>query len=134
MREKLKALLIEHEGWKRKSYVCSEGYVTVGVGRNLQTLGLSDEEIEYLLDNDIARVLTALETRYPWFGVLTANRQTVIASMAFQLGLIGFDKFERLKKAIMDFRYKDVPSEMRDSKWYSQTPNRVEALIEIWGD
>jgi lysozyme len=134
MREKLKKLLIEHEGWKNKSYVCTEGYVTVGVGRNLQTLGLSDQEIEYLLDNDITRVVSALDSRYHWFSTLPENRQTVIASMAFQLGLIGFDKFENLKKAITDFRFYDVPNEMKDSKWYSQTPNRVEALIEIWGE
>ena len=47
-----------HEGVRSKSYLCSAGFETIGVGRNISEsgLGLSDDEINYLLANDIERV------------------------------------------------------------------------------
>ena len=48
-------MLKRHEGVRDKVYICSAGYETIGVGRNISEsgLGLSDDEIEYLLKNDI---------------------------------------------------------------------------------
>ena len=40
---------------------------TIGVGRNLRDVGLSDDEIEYLLNNDIDRVEKQLDTYFPWW-------------------------------------------------------------------
>ena len=51
-------MLKRHEGVRDKVYMCSAGYETIGVGRNISEsgLGLSNDEIEYLLKNDIRRV------------------------------------------------------------------------------
>ena len=49
-------MLKRHEGVRDKVYMCSAGYETIGVGRNISEsgLGLSNDEIEYLLKvNDI---------------------------------------------------------------------------------
>ena len=42
-----------HEGVEKTVYNDSEGIPTIGVGRNLRDRGLSDDEIDYLLSNDI---------------------------------------------------------------------------------
>ena len=42
-----------HEGVEHKPYVDTVGKTTIGVGRNLDDVGLTDDEIDYLLDNDI---------------------------------------------------------------------------------
>ena len=43
------------------------GIETVGVGRNLRDVGLSDDEILYLLNNDIDRVEKQLDNYFPWW-------------------------------------------------------------------
>ena len=45
-----------HEGVKNKVYKDHLGIETIGVGRNLVDRGLSDEEVDYLLGNDITIV------------------------------------------------------------------------------
>ena len=52
------SMLKRHEGVRSKVYMCSAGYETIAVGRNISEsgLGLSDDEIDYLLANDIKRV------------------------------------------------------------------------------
>ena len=58
-------MLKRHEGVRDKVYMCSAGYETIGVGRNISEsgLGLSDDEIEYLLKNDIERCRNELTGR-----------------------------------------------------------------------
>ena len=50
---KLVEMIKRHEGVKSKVYLCSAGYETIGVGRNISEsgLGLSDDEIDYLLES-----------------------------------------------------------------------------------
>ena len=60
-------MLKRHEGVRSKVYMCSAGYETIGVGRNIADsgLGLSDDEIDYLLNNDIERVRQELAMLRP---------------------------------------------------------------------
>jgi lysozyme len=62
-------MLKRHEGVRDKVYMCSAGYETIGVGRNISEsgLGLSNDEIEYLLKNDIERCRNELLGEYEWF-------------------------------------------------------------------
>ena len=57
--ESIIRLLRRHEGVEPYAYKDHLGYITVGVGRCLEKdvgMGLSDDEIDYLLKNDIVRV------------------------------------------------------------------------------
>ena len=47
---RLVQMLKRHEGVRDKVYMCSAGYETIGVGRNISEsgLGLADDEIDYL--------------------------------------------------------------------------------------
>ena len=51
--EDLKEQLIRHEGLRLTVYDCPAGYKTIGVGRNLEGKGVTEEEAMYLLDNDL---------------------------------------------------------------------------------
>ena len=57
--KKLKEMLEAHEGKKSHAYQDVGGKWHIGIGRNIDPsgLGLADDEIEYLLDNDIVRVM-----------------------------------------------------------------------------
>ena len=82
-------MLKRHEGVRSKVYMCSAGYETIGVGRNIAEsgLGLSEDEIEYLLNNDIKRVREELEDNYFWFAALNEVRQDAMIDISFNLGL-----------------------------------------------
>ena len=64
----LQRLLIKHEGMRLKPYedVLTED-ITIGVGRNLDSLGLTEDEVMYLLTNDIVRCDKELLNNFKWY-------------------------------------------------------------------
>ena len=54
MSEHLERQLIRHEGLKLFPYQCPAGFLTIGVGRNLEGKGITKAEALFLLKNDIA--------------------------------------------------------------------------------
>ena len=86
--KKLIAMLKRHEGVETHAYECSEGKITVGVGRNIDQrggMGLSEDEVEYLLENDIERVIKELAKEYPWFNKLDDVRRDAMIDIALIL-------------------------------------------------
>lgn len=98
--EKLRESLILNEGLKQYVYTCPKGYQTIGVGRNLETKGLSKAEIFYLLENDILDAKLYLLDIFKDFHSLSEARQNVLIEMVFNLGNGGFKKFKKLIEAI----------------------------------
>lgn len=47
----------QHEGIKYDLYLCTAGKQAIGVGRNLDDLGISDDEVMYLLDKRVEKEL-----------------------------------------------------------------------------
>ncbi len=81
--------LKRHEGVETHAYKCSSGKLTIGVGRNIDPeggIGLTMDEIEYLLSNDILRCIKELSTEYPWFGDLDEVRQEAIINIFLKSG------------------------------------------------
>jgi lysozyme len=130
--KQLTGILKRHEGLELKPYRCTEGYLTLGIGRNLETKGISEEEAEYLLRNDIEEVVAALNDRIPWWNNLPDHKRIVLASMAFQLGVGGLLKFQNMLAAAEDGDDHEVVAQMRDSRWHRQTTARVEELARLW--
>lgn len=128
--ENVKRQLIRYEGLKLQVYKCPAGYQTIGVGRNLESKGISEKEAMVLLDNDIAEFTFALEETYDWFEDLSENRQAVIINMAFNLGMSGFGKFKNMISAIENSDWEEAASQMMDSKWATQVGRRAEELSE----
>ena len=121
--EKLKESLIKNEGIKQYVYTCSKGYKTVGVGRNLETKGLSKTEIMYLLENDILDCKLFLEDIFKNFHSLSDARQNVLIEMVFNLGNGGFKKFKKLIEAIKEKDFIKASEEMLNSKWHNDFIN-----------
>lgn len=127
----LRSLLIKHEGKKSKLYYDTAGIGTVGVGRNLEDVGLSDDEIMYLLNNDIKRVLNDCWHHLPWFGDLTQERQYVVIDMVFNLGIHGFLKFKKMIAAIVKEDWQEAAREMINSQWAVQVGQRAAELATL---
>jgi len=120
-----------HEGVEKYPYECTAGYLTIGVGRNIEERGLSDDEIDYLLDNDIQIVIDELADTYDWFFDLSEVRQRVVADMVFNLGLPRFAQFKNMIAAIEAEDYVQASNEMMDSKWAQQVGLRASRLAEM---
>lgn len=122
--------LILHEGLRLKPYKCPAGYLTIGVGRNLETKGISREEALFLLRNDIAEAERAL-SRYEWYTKLDPIRQKVLIDMCFNLGLAGLLQFRRMITALNLGDYETAADEMLASKWAKQVGARAQRLAQM---
>ncbi len=130
-RQKLRAQLIRHEGERLKPYLDTVGKLTIGVGRNLDDVGITADESAYLLSGDIDRATRGLFARYPtWFPTLDPVRQSVLVNMAFNLGLARLAGFTRTLACVAGGQYGDAADAMRQSKWATQVKGRAVELSE----
>jgi len=121
--------LKQHEGLELKPYRCTSGKLTIGYGRNLEAKGISKGEAEAMLFSDIAEVEDKL-VRAGFLSGLNDARKAVLINMAFQLGFKGLSKFRNMLAAVQSEQYDLAASEMLDSLWAKQTPNRAKELSE----
>lgn len=120
-----------HEGVRLRPYKDSLGYLTIGVGRNLDANGISEEEAMILLVHDVQRVTEAVKRTFSWYMDLNEVRQKVIIDMVFNLGLIGFSKFTMTIKLLEIGNYKNAAENMLQSIWAHQVGKRARTLSKM---
>jgi len=113
------------EGVRGKPYRDTVGKWTIGIGRNLDDIGVSEDEIALMLKNDIARAAKAAKQLVPSFDTLTENRKAVLVNLAFNIGPIRLSGFIKMLSAIADQNYDEAAEEMLASKWASQVGQRA---------
>ena len=129
---KLEDQLIEHEGLRLDMYRDSVGIRTIGVGRNLEHVGLRTEaEARYLLRSDIVAIRSELERSVPWVGDLDEVRQRVLLDMAFNLGVAGLRRFEKTLRLVANGHYGRAAQEMLRSRWADQVGQRAKTLSKM---
>lgn len=130
MSDRLRDMIIRHEGKVLKAYRDSRGVLTIGFGRNLEDKGISEREAEFLLTNDILSAKTDA-SKFPWFENLNDTRRDVIVSMIFNMGVTRFKGFKRMIAALLDANYQNAAREMLDSAWARQVGPRATELSEM---
>jgi lysozyme len=138
MKAELTKQLRGDEAVKPCVYRDSLGLWTIGVGRLVDSsrpgAGLRDDEITYLLNNDIDDRIAALTKALPWFQNLDDARQGVLLNMAFQMGTDGLLAFKNTLALVRDGKYSEAAAAMLESRWAEQTPNRAKRLSEQMRD
>ena len=129
--ELLKNELKRDEGVKAKPYYDTVGKISIGVGRNLDDNGISEDEIDMLLLNDIAGVMFDLQKNFTWYEGLSPNRKRAVINMAFNLGISRFKKFKRMIRAIEKGCFKRAATEALDSKWSKQVGDRALRIAKM---
>ena len=127
----LRELLKRHEGLRLKPYRDTVGKLTIGHGRNLDDVGISEAEAQTLLDNDILRAWGEAMKQVPAFTGMDRARQAVVVCMIFQLGPVGFAAFKKFMAAIEDEDYALAAAEMLKSRWAEQVPARSRELAAM---
>ena len=130
---KLTQMLKRHEGVRSHVYLCSAGYETLGVGRNISEsgLGLTEDEIDFLLINDITRVKQELTDAYFWFPALNEARQDAMIDICFNLGLTRLRGFVNALEAMSREQFDVAADEFMDSRWSQQVGNRAVEVTEM---
>ena len=131
MRIELRKQIILHEGLELKPYADLGGKITIGVGRNLTDNGISAEESNILLDNDIDRSISELNLNFSWFCGLDDIRQRVLIDMCFNLGITKLKKFVLMLAAIEAKNYDLAASYMMQSIWAEQVGIRAIRLSKM---
>lgn len=143
MNERLKDLLVRHEGIRTKPYKCSAGKNTIGVGRNFDANPLPPvmaqyleehgvitiEMVDRLLDADIAVATGDCMRLYPDFDGFTENRQIALIDFIFNIGRKTALQFQVTNKAINDGRWDDAARGLTNSRWYKQVGKRSVEIV-----
>lgn len=130
-RDIVSAQLVRHEGFCAKPYRDTVGKSTIGYGRNLDDVGITREEAEHLLMNDIMNAEQAVRRLYHQFDYLSENRKAVLINMAFNLGENRLATFRKMQNYISAEDWKGAAKEMLASKWAQQVGNRAAELANL---
>ena len=134
MIENLIEQLKRHEGLVLHAYTDHLGFWTIGYGRLIDQRrggGLSEEEAELLLRNDVARVTKEVERRLPWVRGLSDTRCQALCNMAFQMGVSGLLGFRNMLTAMEQGQFDRAAAEALDSRWAKQTPSRAAEVAKM---
>ncbi len=119
------------EGKRNRVYKDQFGNQTVGIGRNIDAVAFSDDEIALMFDNDCKRADTVCRGLFPFFDALTDNRKAALLNLAFNLGP-GLSAFHHMIAAVNKEDYAEASRQMKASKWYTQVqPSRSERLVKM---
>lgn len=130
-RVQLRKDVMAAEGFRSHPYQDTAGKLTIGYGRNLDSVGLSILEAEVLLDHDLANAeQECIKAFDPWFRDLNDARQRVIVEMTLNLGLSRLFGFGRMLNAVKGRHFAAAADEMLKSKWATQVGARAVRLAE----
>ena len=127
-------MLKVHEGVETYAYKCSENKTTIGVGRNVDKnggLGVSDDEVDYLLQNDINRIILELDSEYSWYSDLDDVRQNAMIDISFNLGQTRLRAFKKALAAMSEGDWDEAADQFMDSRWSEQVGIRAKNLTEM---
>tara|TARA_R110000796_G_scaffold58597_1_gene135296 strand:- start:129 stop:548 length:420 start_codon:yes stop_codon:yes gene_type:complete len=127
-------MLRQHEGVETHAYTDTVGKVTIGVGRNIDPtggLGLSDDEIDYLLANDVKRVNGELVRAFSWYKTVAPPRKDAMMDICFNLGMPRLKKFKKALAAMAMGDYNEAAIEFLDSRWAKQVGQRAITVTDM---
>lgn len=150
-RAALAAELIRDEDEQLKVYRCTADKRTIGIGRNLDDVGISKaetaalgitvasvikngitrEQSRALFANDIAACERQLDAKLPWWRTLNDVRQRVLLNMCFNLGINRLLGFKNTLAKMQRGDFTGAAAGMRASLWARQVGARAERLATM---
>ena len=126
----------KHEGYRNKVYLDTLGKRTVGVGHLcVEDFWEDDKEYEEkflmtILEHDLQSAIKGAKDLMQEHGCMDIDElaEEIIIEMVFQLGKTGVSKFRNMWKHLSALEYASAASEMLDSRWAKQTPNRAQSM------
>jgi lysozyme len=123
--------IAREEGFRARPYRCTEGYLTVGYGLNLDA-GITEPEAALILGHRVRRLQDEVAVALPWWGRLDEVRRGCLVAMAYQLkgGVQGLLKCRATLAAVQRGDWDAAARQMLRSRWAQQTPARARRTAE----
>ena len=131
-RSQLTIDLIADEGMRLKPYTDTVGKVTIGVGRNLDDNGITEDEAGLLLRHDITRTTVELDARVNWWVAMPEPAQRALANMCFNLGWPRLSKFKNMLASLEAGHYSEAAGHALDSQWARQVGARAVRIAALY--
>lgn len=127
----LREMLVRHEGLRLHPYRDTVGKLTVGIGRNLDDVGISREEAFFLFDNDVDRAVAGARRSLPVFDTLNDVRQNALLDLIFNLGIGGVLEFHHMLAALAAGDFAEARRQLLASEYASQVGARAIELGDL---
>ena len=119
------------EGFRNKVYKDTLDIDTIGYGFAIKDLVLDEDIAEIILRRKLDALIDRVDKKFKFVKDMPQEGQDVIYEMCYQLGVSGVSKFKKTLAYLANKEYRMAASEMLDSKWHRQTPNRSQRLSDI---
>lgn len=128
----LKDDIKREEGYRDWPYRCSEGFLTVWYGHNLDAAPICNEARKHLVaaaeaqfEHDFGKSVDEARSLGDWFDRMPEAWQEACVAMIYQLGLPTFLEFRKMIAALKAGDGKEAERQALDSRWARQTPERA---------
>lgn len=118
------------EGRRLQLYRDSRGNASIGYGRNLDAVGISDEEAEMMLTNDMAAAERGLDLHCPWWRSKNFNVQRVLWNLAFNLGIAKLLTFGTFLHLLLINDINGAADDLERTAWYGQVGERGPRMVQ----
>lgn len=116
----LLADVLANEGFKSKPYKDTLGIDTFGHGLTY----ITEAESMVIVGARLQHLRDRLLKNKPWLAEHPVSVTDILTEMSFQMGLRKTLRFSKMFAALEAREYVKAAAEMRDSKWFKQTPHR----------
>ncbi len=135
-----------HEGCVLKPYYDTEGKLSIGIGRCIDTNPFTEAELKavgdwkkgitrnaalMLLRNDVARCQKELPQQIEFYDKLDLERKYALLDMSFQLGIKGLLGFKKMLGAMKYGNWGQAAKECLNSKYARQVPARAKRIARL---
>lgn len=127
--EKIKAMLLLHEGYRQFPYKDTAGRLTVGMGTNLESDGISEGRAWDIASDKVAIIKDALHNQLNFFDNLDCVRQAVLVDIAYNCGVHGLMGFKRMLHALSMGSYDIAADEIGSSQIASNRKKRISQMM-----
>ena len=145
MNDKLREMLIKHEGYRLAKYSDSRGIATIGVGHNIISNPLPTamaqylhdhgeitiEMLEELFESDVGHAIDGCNKLYPDFLTFSENRQNALCDFIFNVGVGTAKQFKNTNACINEGDWDGAADGLKDSQWYHQVHGRADEVIKL---
>jgi lysozyme len=119
------------EGFRERVYKDTLGIDTIGYGFAIKDLVLDEDLAEIILRRKLDKLIDNADKKFKFLKDMPTEVQDVIYEMCYQLGITGVSKFKKTLAYLENYEFKMASTEMLDSRWATQTPNRAKKLSNI---
>ena len=128
-RTKIQQMLINEEGFELRPYRCLSDKLSIGVGRNLDDRGISEDTAYQMLNEDIDLCLSELRQRLPNFDQYPEAVRMTLIDLCFNMGISRLMKFKLtlgyIEEGLRIGNYTKAAVELMNSNYAKQLPARA---------